>query len=194
MNLDVPRSIRPAFRTASIFLMLLGIAILPSCGSSNASSGGGGGGSSAPAITSISPSTVTGGGPAFTLTVNGKNFTTGTTVQLTLNGAAQSGVTTTFVSGAKLTAAVPASAIATIGTISVELLQNGVAVSSNAADLTVSQGTPQITSISPASVIAGGPGFTLTVNGTNFSSADSVAWTWFGGENTAGFTGAFQPS
>src|SRR5579862_5217835 len=170
MNLDVPRSIRPAFRAVSILLMLLAIAILPSCGSSSGSSGNGGsggGGSSTPAITSISPSTVNSGGPAFTLTVNGKNFTTATTVQLTSNGTAESGVTTTFASSTKLTAAVPASAIATTGTISVELLQNGVAVSSTSVDLTVAQGTPHITSISPTTVTAGGPGFTLTINGSN---------------------------
>jgi hypothetical protein len=35
---------------------------------------------------------------------------------------------------------------------------------------------PAITSISPSSVIAGGPGFTLTVNGSNFNGNSNVLW------------------
>src|ERR1700683_3963281 len=171
-------------------LLILSIWILPSCGGSSSgssgSSGSGGGGSSTPAITSISPSTVSAGSPGFTLTVAGTNFTNATTVQLTLNGTAETGVTTTFVSSTKLTAAVPASAIATTGTISVELLQNGVAVSSKAAALTVEQGKTTITSISPPTSIEGGPGFILTINGTNLQIGDVVSWTSNGNGNYTG--------
>ena len=178
-------------RSLSICLAILGICILPSCGGSGGSSGsggsGGGGGSSTPSITSISPVAVPAGGPAFTLTVNGKNFTNGTTVQLTLNGTAESGVTTTFVSDMKLTAAVPASAIVNFGTLSVQLLQNGKAVSSKGVDLTVGQGTPVITSISPTTVVAGGPAFTLTINGSYLGGA--ITWMDYN-ENTSEFDGA----
>ena len=40
-----------------------------------------------------------------------------------------------------------------------------------------SAGEPQVTSVSPASVVAGGPGFTLTVTGQNFAQGDTVEWT-----------------
>jgi IPT/TIG domain len=168
-------------RSLSICLLAMSICILPNCGGggsgSNGSGGSGtGGGTSTPTITSISPTSVASGGPAFTLTVNGKNFTNATTVQLTSNGSVESGVTTTFVSNTKLTAAVPASAIATTGTLSVALLQNGEAVSSKGVDLTVAQGNPHITSISPTTLTEGGPAFTLTVNGTGFIQNDSIVW------------------
>jgi uncharacterized repeat protein (TIGR03803 family) len=55
----------------------------------------------APTITSISPTSVIAGGAAFTLTVNGKNFVRGSTVNF--NGKARS---TTFVSATQLTAAI----------------------------------------------------------------------------------------
>jgi hypothetical protein len=171
-------------RSLLIGLLILSMGILPSCGGSSSGSSGsggsGGGGSSTPSITSISPSTVTGGGPAFTLTVNGSNFTTGTTVELTLtsNGTIEKGITTTFVSATKLTVAVPASAIAVPGNMNVELLQNGVPVSSESANaaLTIGGSIPHITSISPTTLTEGGPAFTLTVNGTGFIQNDSIVW------------------
>lgn len=37
-------------------------------------------------------------------------------------------------------------------------------------------GEPMVTGVSPASVMAGGPSFTLTVTGTNFAQGDVVEW------------------
>lgn len=37
-------------------------------------------------------------------------------------------------------------------------------------------GQPVVTSVSPVSVVAGGPGFTVTVTGTNFAQGDTVQW------------------
>src|SRR5580658_764750 len=87
-------------------LVLLGAMSLSGCG------GGSGGGSTGPpnpvpAIAAISPNSSQQGGPSFTLSVVGSNFISDSTVQW--NG---SGLSTTFVSDALLTAAVPASAIA----------------------------------------------------------------------------------
>ena len=74
-----------------------------------------------PVITSLSPSTATAGGAAFTLTVNGTGFVSGAAVQW--NGTA---LTTTFVSATQLTAQVPATLIATAGTATVTVVENGV--------------------------------------------------------------------
>src|SRR5205814_10198967 len=68
----------------------------------------------APTISSISPTCTGAGGPQFTLTVNGNNFVSSTTVNW--NG---SQLATTFVSATKLTATVPGSLIATPGTASI---------------------------------------------------------------------------
>src|SRR4029077_6553791 len=64
--------------------------------------------SNTPTISSLSPNCIGAGGPDFTLTVNGNNFASATTVNW--NG---SPLATTFVSSTKLTATVPASLIAT---------------------------------------------------------------------------------
>ncbi len=120
-------------------------------------------------LTSISPSTAVAGGPAFTLTANGAGFSSGAVI--TWNG---SPLTTTFVSSGQLTAAVPASLIATAATASVGVAASGQTSSSPLAFVI----TPNlsITSISPSSALAGGPAFTLTVNGTGFNSSTSVLW------------------
>jgi len=63
-----------------------------------------------PSISSLSPDNTTAGGAAFTLTVNGSNFISGSVVGW--NGANR---TTTLVSTTQLQAAIPASDIATAG-------------------------------------------------------------------------------
>ena len=60
------------------------------------------------------PSAIAPGGPTFTLTVNGTGFVSGSVIQW--NGTALS---TTFVSGSRLTATVPGSDIATASTASI---------------------------------------------------------------------------
>jgi trimeric autotransporter adhesin len=69
----------------------------------------------APTLSSISPSSANAGDPGFTLTVNGANFVSGSSV-VTWNGTAMS---TTFVSATQLTATIPAANIATAGTANV---------------------------------------------------------------------------
>ena len=68
----------------------------------------------APTETSLSPTSATAGGAAFTLTVNGTGFVSTSVVKF--NGATK---TTTFVSATQLTAAITAADIATAGTASV---------------------------------------------------------------------------
>src|SRR5438552_11091559 len=70
-----------------------------------------------PTITSISPSSTIAGSGSFTLTVNGTNFVSTSTVNW--NGSA---LATTFVSSIKLTATVPAANVATAGTASVTVV------------------------------------------------------------------------
>src|SRR5712692_7827911 len=59
-------------------------------------------------------------------------------------------------------------AVTLAAVVAIEIL--GCAAPANAAK------GPVITSISPSSVIAGGPGFTLTVHGSNFNGNSYVLW------------------
>ena len=123
-----------------------------------------------PVITTLSPSSATAGGPAFTLTVNGSGFLSGSVVDW--NG---SPLATSYVSGNQLTASVTASLIAAQGTASITVVNPG-AVTSNTLTFTINAPTPVITTLSPSSATAGGPAFTLTVNGSGFVSASMVDW------------------
>src|SRR5882724_10150404 len=70
--------------------------------------------SAQPSLVSISPSIANAGSAAFSLTVNGTNFVSSSTVNW--NGTAR---TTTFVSPTKMTAAITATDIAVAGTVPV---------------------------------------------------------------------------
>jgi hypothetical protein len=69
-----------------------------------------------PTIAQLAPNSATAGGAAFMLTVNGTKF--GAKAVVNWNGVAQT-ANTTYVSGSQLTVAVPASAIANSGTVSI---------------------------------------------------------------------------
>jgi hypothetical protein len=73
-----------------------------------------------PAIAQLAPASTAAGSAAFTMTVNGSKFNTNAVVNW--NGAAQ---TTTYVSASQVTAAIPASAIATAGTVPVTVTNPG---------------------------------------------------------------------
>lgn len=121
-----------------------------------------------PAITSVSPDGVTAGGAAFLLTVSGSSFVNGSVVKF--NGTPLS---TTFLSTGELTATVPASLITTAG--STQITVTSGAVTSNSVSFAIVP-APAISSISPTSATAGGPGFQLTINGSGFSAGAVVDW------------------
>ena len=144
-------------------------------------------GGSTPALTTLSPSSAAAGGSAFTLTVNGSNFVSGSVVRW--NGANR---TTTFVSATQLTAAITAADIAAAGSASVTVQNNppGGAVSNALTFTTTGGSTPALTTLSPSSAAAGGSAFTLTVNGSNFVSGSVVRWN--GANRTTTFVSATQ--
>jgi uncharacterized protein (TIGR03437 family) len=126
----------------------------------------------APTISNVAPSTASAGGPAFTLTITGSNFVASSNVLW--NGA---GLPTTFVSSTQLTAQVAASRIATPGSASVSV--SNPTGANNAAPFTftiLTPAAPSVASLSPVSVVAGSPAFTVTVNGSGFVSGATVQW------------------
>lgn len=128
-----------------------------------------------PSVTSLSPSNATAGGAAFTLTVNGSNFVSGSVINW--NGVA---LTTTYVTTVKITAQIPASDIASTGTANVTVTNpTPGGGTSSIATFTIagsSNPVPTIASLNPSYAMTGGPGFTLTVNGTNFISSSAIDW------------------
>ncbi|HEX4899263.1 MAG TPA: hypothetical protein VFV61_01950, partial [Pyrinomonadaceae bacterium] len=127
-----------------------------------------------PQITAITPTSVSSGGPSFTLTVNGTGFVPGSVVRFNGNLAANDRPTV-FDNNTQLTATITAADIAAPGafpiTVFTPLPGGGV---SNAINLTVENPAPIITSLTPASMTAGAADFTLSINGSNFNNNSVV--------------------
>jgi hypothetical protein len=121
-----------------------------------------------PVVAGLAPATAVAGSAAFTLTVNGTGFYNGSVVSF--NGT---NLTTTFVSATQLTAAVPASAIATAGTYPVVVTNAAPGGGASAATtFTVTAPAPTIASFTPTT---GGPATAVTITGTNFTGATAVS-------------------
>jgi outer membrane protein assembly factor BamB len=115
------------------------------------------------------------GGASFTLTLTGTNFSKDSIVVFN-----QSAQPTTFVSPTQLTATIDASMLVTPedGFVTVESSSQEYAQVSAAVPLLVlAPGpNPTVTSLAPNSVIVGSRGFTLTVNGANFTIGSVILW------------------
>jgi hypothetical protein len=117
-----------------------------------------------PTIASTFPTSVTAGSAGFALAVNGTNFASGASV---LWGS--TALTTTLVSSTQLMAAVPASLIATTGTVT--LTVNDSAGTSSGATFTIVDSAPLISSLNTSS---GRIGSSVTINGSNFGSTQGT--------------------
>ena len=127
-----------------------------------------------PVITVLSPTSATAGGPAFTLNVTGSGFAAGAKLQW--NGADRA---TTVVSATQLTAAIPASDIATAGSANVTVVNpapGGGASGPLSLAIREPNKLPQLTDLTPNPVIAGGQNFTLTINGRDFVMGSTIRW------------------
>jgi DNA-binding beta-propeller fold protein YncE len=134
-----------------------------------------------PTITTISPNSAVAGGAAFTLTINGTNFVASSMVNF--GGAAP---TATFVNSTQLTAAIPASSIASTGMLAVKVTNPASGGgTSNPINFTITSGgpspAPTINSLIPSCVPAGEQFINavnnqLTVTGLNFVASSVVRW------------------
>jgi uncharacterized protein (TIGR03437 family) len=125
-----------------------------------------------PTVASISPTSVSMGGPAITLTVNGNGFIPASKVVTVPDQP----VTTTYVSLTQLTAAVPASVLATPGAYQIFVDNPGGYNSPVPVTFTVKGPAPVLTKLTPAAAAAGGPDFTLTAIGSSFTAKATVSW------------------
>lgn len=127
-----------------------------------------------PAITSISPTAGVVGGGDLTMTVSGFGFHPQSVVRWDSGDLA-----TTYSSANFLTAVIPSDSMvsATSATISVFNPAPGGGTSNGVSFAVVPPNpVPTITSLSPSTATAGGPGFDLTVTGTDFVSGAVVSW------------------
>ena len=129
--------------------------------------------SGTPVICSISPASLVAGASAFTLSVVGAGYSSGSTVDW--NGSSR---TTTFISANSLQAQITSTDVAKAGTAAVTVTGGGGGTSApvNFVISPTPPTTPTITSVSPANATAGGIAFTLTVTGTNFIPQSVVDW------------------
>jgi hypothetical protein len=134
-----------------------------------------------PTVTTISPNSAVAGGAAFTLTINGTNFVASSMV--TFGGATP---TTTFVTSTQLTAAIPASSVASTGMLAVTVTNPAPGGgTSNPMNFTITSGgpspVPTINSFYPSCAPAGeqfvdSVDNQLVVSGLNFVASSVVRW------------------
>jgi len=134
-----------------------------------------------PTVTAISPTSAIAGGAGFALTINGTNFVAASVVNF--GGAAPA---TTFVSSTQLTAAIPASSIASAGTMAVMVTNpapgGGTSVPMNFIITSVGPSSvPAISTLFPSCAPAGeqfvdSVDNQLTVVGDNLGVDSVVRW------------------
>lgn len=126
-----------------------------------------------PRITGLSPESVIAGSPGFTLAINGSSFVNNSVVRLN-----SISMTTRFINSTQLTVAIPAELIASPGTVSVRVFNPAPGGgNSNSVSLAITvppNPVPIISALSPSTVNAGGPQFTLIVQGQKFLSTSVV--------------------
>lgn len=128
-----------------------------------------------PGVSALNPSSLVQGSESFTLTVTGSDFVAASTVRW--NGVDRP---TKYVSATQVTAAITAADVAQPGSYQVSVFNpapGGGVSNAMPVEVRVRQNpVPAITSLAPASVVAG-TGGTLTVRGTGFTASSRV---WLG--------------
>lgn len=124
-------------------------------------------------ITTLTPALLNAGGALDrTLTIDGTGFIPAS--QVYWNGAP---LMTTYVSAARLQAAVPAAKFALPGTAAITVSNPNPGASSSAPKiLPVGTPAPVLTSMDVTSAIAGSPQFNLTLTGSGFNPTSFVLW------------------
>jgi len=128
-----------------------------------------------PAVNTLAPGSTTAGGATFKLTVTGSDFVFGGSVLW--NGVA---VATQFISSNQLQATISPAQLNQPGTIPITVFNPAPGGgASNQVNFTINPAVspvPIVSSLQPAAAKVAGSGFTLTVNGSNFTPTSIVAW------------------
>ena len=129
-----------------------------------------------PIITSITPNSSTAGDPSFIMIVKGRNFNVSSIIKWN-----EQSLSTNYLNDTTLSTIIKDSLIITPGTGSVKVVNPSTPVGiSNTVPFycgTISTNpTPDVTSLSPASIIVGSSTFTINVYGTNFIPTSTIYW------------------
>ena len=178
----------------SISYLLVSLTGVGGCGGGSASQPPSSKSNPTPTVISISPNSVAAGAAAFTLTVNGTNYVTGT--MIVFGGSA---LATTFVSSTQLNASIPASSIAAAGDSTVTVTNPAPGGgTSNSITFTVfssASTAPTISLLAPSCAPAGEP-VQLTVVGPILGQIlwPSSVVRWNGSDRPTATNGALTDS
>ena len=120
-------------------------------------------------LTAVSPTSLTPGPAAVTLTLAGRNFAAGSIVLWSGTPLA-----TSFVSATQLTASVPTALL--IGLSATVTVSSPGGAVSNGLPIAINAPQPSIASLAPSSIAAGAGSFSLNVSGQNFAVNCVVRW------------------
>src|SRR5438552_8405473 len=125
-----------------------------------------------PTTSTLSPTSAATGGTAFTLTITGSKFVSGTTVNF---GGTIHAADVVVVDATHVSATIAASEIASAGPRSVTVTNPAPGGGTTPAlTFAVNNPLPTTSALSPGSVTVGGAAFTLTINGNNFVVGTTV--------------------
>ena len=124
-----------------------------------------------PAITSVSPASITVNSPDTLVTIQGSGFTAFSTVQV--NGST---LNPNSLNPNLLFFTIPATNLTSLGSLAVTVSNPGSLVSNTVTITVIPNPVPTLSGLSPASAALGGAGFTLTVSGSNFVPTSMVQW------------------
>lgn len=125
-----------------------------------------------PALTALSPLSVTAGAGATKLEVTGTGYVQGAKIVF-----GTTDLTTTVVSATSLSATVPASLLTTSGSVPVKVVNpTPGGGSSTTIAFTVTNPSASIQSINPSAAFVGSAGFSMTVNGGGFVGGSEVVF------------------
>ncbi len=125
-----------------------------------------------PVLVGVNPARATAGDGALTVILVGSSFVAGSVAQW--NGE---NLSTSPAGSGQLSAAVPAEKLAHPGSAQITVSNAAPGGgSSTPQTFTIENGVPVASSVNPLTVIAGGPGFTLTLSGDKFLATSVVKW------------------
>ena len=127
-----------------------------------------------PTLSGTDPSFALAGSSGFYMEANGTGLTTGTVVMWN-----DTPLSTIYLSKTSVIANVPAADLASPGTARIVLANpapGGGVTSSVLFNIVSAYPAPQVTSLSPASILVGSANFTLTVNGADFAPTSVISW------------------
>jgi uncharacterized repeat protein (TIGR01451 family) len=124
-----------------------------------------------PSLANIQPTSIVINSPDTPAWIQGNGFTGESTVRVN-----SSNVPVTYWDSQQLAFTIPAADLTAIGALSITVSNPGTAASNALTVAVTPNPTPTLTSLSPGGTASAGPGFTLSVQGSDFGPTSVVRW------------------